>query len=333
MRADLLLTGSWDRSVKAWDVRAPAGKPVASAATPDRVYAMAVVGPSTLVVASAGRAVQLFDLRRGGLELSATRESALKHQTRVLRGFVDGSGFATGSIEGRVAIDFLDASVDAQKARYAFKCHRARSATAAGGSEDRVFPVHAIAFHPVHGTFATGAWVLWLRVGATGAFVTIVGVLLICGCGLPLSHQRSSHRWCLPFLTPLSAQAAATGTCRCGTGWARRGCTSRPTTVRARRERERASMCRAPLSTAAASARSLSPSPLLPLTAGTSVSALAFNKDGSQLAVGVGYMFDQGATDPAAAAAPGGAKPDAIFIRAVADSDVRPKPPAPKPAA
>ena len=49
---------------------------------------------------------------------------------------------------------------------------------------------------------------------------------------------------------------------------------------------------------------------------GTSVSALAFSRDGSQLAVAASYAYDQGEREHPA---------DAIFVRAVADSDVRPK--------
>ena len=46
----------------------------------------------------------------------------------------------------------------AQASKYAFKCHRAKGTNAAtGAAEEAVFPVHAMAFHPVHGTFATGA--------------------------------------------------------------------------------------------------------------------------------------------------------------------------------
>lgn len=38
-------------------------------------------------------------------------------------------------------------SQEAQENKYAFKCHR---------KGDQVFPVNAMAFHPVYGTFATG---------------------------------------------------------------------------------------------------------------------------------------------------------------------------------
>lgn len=119
---------------------------------------MALCGQDTLAVATAGRHVLLFDLRKRAL--SAARESSLKHQTRIIRPFIDGAGFASGSIEGRVAIDFLDPSPSVQAAKYAFKCHRAKGpAPAVPGApqEEAVFPVHALAFHPVHGTFATGA--------------------------------------------------------------------------------------------------------------------------------------------------------------------------------
>lgn len=36
---------------------------------------------------------------------------------------------------------------ESQDNKYAFKCHR---------KGDKVFPVNAMAFHPIYGTFATG---------------------------------------------------------------------------------------------------------------------------------------------------------------------------------
>ena len=87
------------------------------------------------------------------------RDSSLKFQTRSCALFPDRTGFALGSIEGRVAIEYMeetDVAVAQGKKKYAFKCHRVG---------DVVYPVNAIAFHPVHGTFATGGCdgqvVLW----------------------------------------------------------------------------------------------------------------------------------------------------------------------------
>lgn len=60
-------------------------------------------------------------------------------------------GYASSSIEGRVAVEWFDPSADSQARKYAFKCHRQPVE-----GVDVVYPVNALAFHPVHGTFASG---------------------------------------------------------------------------------------------------------------------------------------------------------------------------------
>ena len=57
------------------------------------------------------------------------------------------SGYVLSSVEGRVAVEYFDPSPEAQSKKYAFKCHR---------TNDAVYPVNAMAFHPTFGTFATG---------------------------------------------------------------------------------------------------------------------------------------------------------------------------------
>lgn len=79
------------------------------------------------------------------------RESSLKYMTRAVTCMPNNAGYASSSIEGRVAVEWFDPSIDSQARKYAFKCHRA---TVDG--VDVVYPVNAIAFHPVHGTFASG---------------------------------------------------------------------------------------------------------------------------------------------------------------------------------
>ena len=49
-----------------------------------------------------------------------------------------------------------------QARRYAFKCHR-KSDT----GKDTVYPVNAIAFHPIHGTFASGGALRTLSAGSS----------------------------------------------------------------------------------------------------------------------------------------------------------------------
>ena len=48
-------------------------------------------------------------------------------------------------------MEYFDNSEQVQTKKYAFKCHRKSEA-----GRDVVFPVNAIAFHPIFGTFATG---------------------------------------------------------------------------------------------------------------------------------------------------------------------------------
>jgi cell cycle arrest protein BUB3 len=110
---------------------------------------MSLVG-HRLVVATAGRHVNIYDLRNMS-QPEQRRESSLKYQTRCVRCYPNGTGYALSSVEGRVAMEFFDLSEAAQAKKYAFKCHRKSEA-----GRDIVYPVNSIAFHPIYGTFATG---------------------------------------------------------------------------------------------------------------------------------------------------------------------------------
>jgi cell cycle arrest protein BUB3 len=63
----------------------------------------------------------------------------------------NGLGYASSSIEGRVAVEFFDPSDESQARKYAFKCHRQVE-----GNTDVVYPVNSLSFHPIYGTFASG---------------------------------------------------------------------------------------------------------------------------------------------------------------------------------
>lgn len=117
----------------------------------------------TLVVAMASRLFNIYDIRK--MDTAAqTRESSLKFMTRALACMVDGQGqsffftlltltpsrspgflgYATASVEGRIAVEYFDPSPEAQEKKYAFKCHRQTI-----NDVDHVWPVNALAFHPV----------------------------------------------------------------------------------------------------------------------------------------------------------------------------------------
>jgi cell cycle arrest protein BUB3 len=125
--------------------------------------------PSKVIVAMTSRLVHIYDLSTLAQALASgaaeppqpwqQRESSLKFLTRAVAAMPSDAGYATSSIEGRVAVEWFDASAESQARKYAFKCHRQTAApgddTAAPGA-DVVYPVNALAFHPTYGTFASG---------------------------------------------------------------------------------------------------------------------------------------------------------------------------------
>ncbi|MEE6486534.1 hypothetical protein FKM82_014629 [Ascaphus truei] len=144
---NVMVTGSWDQTVKLWDPRTPCNAGTFS--QPDKVYTLSVSG-DRLIVGTAGRRVLVWDLRNMGY-VQQRRESSLKYQTRCIRAFPNKQGYVLSSIEGRVAVEYLDPSLEVQKKKYAFKCHRLKE-----NNIEHIYPVNAVSFHSVHNTFATG---------------------------------------------------------------------------------------------------------------------------------------------------------------------------------
>ncbi|PWN39954.1 WD40 repeat-like protein [Ceraceosorus guamensis] len=163
----LLATASWDKTVKYWDMRQ--GNPIAQATLSERCYAMDCEWPY-LVVGTADRKIHVFDLQQNPNAPAFSIDSPLKYQTRTIACFRRAPevglepmapGFALGSIEGRVAIQYFK---DEHKgSNFSFKCHRKEPPT--GSREPAVVcPVNEISFTP-QGTFSTcgsdGTFTFW----------------------------------------------------------------------------------------------------------------------------------------------------------------------------
>ena len=166
----ILVSASWDKTLH---IHFPADSTCVPTTIrlPSKPFSLSA-SPSKLVVAMASRAVHIYDLRslatlsaqnaatttEGSadnelqLEPWQRRESSLKFLTRAVACMPDDSGYASSSIEGRVAVEWFDPSTTSQARKYAFKCHRQTSPEGI----DVIYPVNALAFHPVHGTFASG---------------------------------------------------------------------------------------------------------------------------------------------------------------------------------
>ncbi|KAI5798964.1 WD40-repeat-containing domain protein [Geopyxis carbonaria] len=143
--AEMLVTGSWDKTVKYWDLRA--SQPVATVQQQERVYTLDVA-QGLLVVGTAERYINIINLQNP-TTIFKTMQSPLKWQTRVISCFPDASGFAVGSIEGRCAIQYVDEKNSSMN--FSFKCHRETPT----GQNTNVYSVNAISFHPTYGTFST----------------------------------------------------------------------------------------------------------------------------------------------------------------------------------
>jgi mRNA export factor len=185
-------------------VRAPSGTPALKLALSERVWAMDVKYP-WVVAATADRKIHMYNLTAphaayrvrggGGARLTALHapvvacrtqrraprrrpfssfsplqviESPLTHQTRVVRMFHEQQCYCIGTIEGRVAVRYIEERVDTEskpgeadklKNSFSFRCHRQGA---------YIYPVNAIDTHPhaaYRDVFATagsdGVLVFW----------------------------------------------------------------------------------------------------------------------------------------------------------------------------
>ncbi len=251
--SSLIASAGWDAKFHLWDVRCSNNnnkhQPVITLNLPGKAFGMDTsLDGSKVVVATSGRKNCFIDVRSSSLlavsdnnnnnnqdkennsqqppqiaNMILQRDSSLKYQTRCIKFFPNTQGIAIGSIEGRVAIEYLtDIGITTNpdnKKKYAFKCHRVN---------DTIYPVNDIAFHPTHGTFATG--------GADGTVVTWDG----------------------------------------------------------NSKKKLASLAKLP----------------------TSIACLAFNRDGSELAMASSYTFEEGERDHPR---------EEIYVREVLESEVKPK--------
>ncbi|MCJ1369029.1 hypothetical protein MMC20_000236 [Loxospora ochrophaea] len=165
-RHSILISASWDSTLH---IHHPSSTPALVPATiplPSKPFSLSL-SPSKLVLAMSSRTLHIYDLPSLAALSSQSsqpppntltltpwqrRESSLKFMTRAVACMPNDAGYASASIEGRVAVEWFDSSDESQARKYAFKCHRQTSAE----SVDMVYPVNALAFHPVHGTFASG---------------------------------------------------------------------------------------------------------------------------------------------------------------------------------
>lgn len=98
---DLLVSGGWDKKLKAWDIRVPSPL-VYEIDLPDKVYAMDLCD-GKLVVAMAGRHIYVYDMTCLPTCMQK-RDSSIKYQTRAVRCFSDAQGKIQVYIENNMCM-------------------------------------------------------------------------------------------------------------------------------------------------------------------------------------------------------------------------------------
>lgn len=67
----------------------------------------------------------------------------------------DSEGYATGSIEGRIAIEYFPDTIPEGASNFSYKCHRVSKEESDGTKYSYIYPVNDISFHPGYKTFAS----------------------------------------------------------------------------------------------------------------------------------------------------------------------------------
>ena len=135
--SNIVASAGWDKKFHVWDIRqspllSKGGilSPVVSIDLPGKAFSMDASSDGTkIVIATSGRRNCFYDIRLPNAttstvtddeeedssnnnivsaKLLSDRESSLKYQTRCIKFFPDTTGIAVGSIEGRVAIEYMD---------------------------------------------------------------------------------------------------------------------------------------------------------------------------------------------------------------------------------
>ncbi|XP_028078889.1 mitotic checkpoint protein BUB3.3 isoform X1 [Camellia sinensis] len=139
-----LITGGWDKKIMSWDTRSTNTLGCLNTAGAD-VESMAVSGFHLMV--AVGSSVNIYDLRNFNKSVYV-KELCLGIQIRCVRPILNCEGFVAGSIDGRIALEYLNSS----DTGYVFWCHPKSK-----DGRHQVVAVNDIAFNPfVSGAFVTG---------------------------------------------------------------------------------------------------------------------------------------------------------------------------------
>ncbi|KAH6636178.1 WD40-repeat-containing domain protein [Chaetomium tenue] len=158
--APIIASGSWDRTVRYWDMRQP--QPIGVLELPERVYAMDT-GGSLLAISTAENQLHFVNLHDNPLKLWKSIVPPIPLQTTAVSVTADGTRWAIGTIAGRAAAQVVDEK-DLSLENLSFKCHREAIPNKRNVTD--VYTINDVAWWPGHkDVFATagsdGTFSIW----------------------------------------------------------------------------------------------------------------------------------------------------------------------------
>lgn len=113
-----VITAGWDKKIMSWDARMAKALGYSKVLAAE-VDSMSLSGLNLMV--AVGASVNLYDLRNLDKPFQA-KESCMNNRIRCLRPTPNSTGFAVGSVDGRVALEFPFSSNSVDMG-YIFRCH------------------------------------------------------------------------------------------------------------------------------------------------------------------------------------------------------------------
>ncbi|WVN86826.1 uncharacterized protein L203_101999 [Cryptococcus depauperatus CBS 7841] len=140
----VLVSCSWDSTLKVWDPSLE--NPLKSTQPlPAKAYNLSYTHASShLLVSMAHRHVYVYNLA----ELASASDRIIPSR-HVNSCSLQGLGWASGSLEGKIAVEYINPAD--QGSKYAFRAHRQNV-----DGTDCLYPINALAYHPIHNTFVSG---------------------------------------------------------------------------------------------------------------------------------------------------------------------------------
>jgi mRNA export factor len=108
----IVASGSWDKTVKLWDVRQSAETPATTLTCNERVYSIDSnsrnkdAEKKLLFIATAQQHIHIVDLRKP-TEFFETRKSTIDMQTTAIRAMPEGVGYGVATVGGKCGFKYL----------------------------------------------------------------------------------------------------------------------------------------------------------------------------------------------------------------------------------